>query len=103
MSTLTNLGLIHRQTDSRFILTDIAHKWVENSATVALICCMHRNFLFVFELLNELNGQTLNYKELAAIGKVSYGLDKSSVEEIRKRISIFKSAKLIRNVSLDKF
>ena len=64
---------------------------------------MHRNFLFIFELLNELNGQTLNYKELAAIGKVSYGLDKSSVDEIRKRISIFKSAKLIRNVSLDKF
>lgn len=103
MSTLTNLGLIHRQTDSRFILTDIAHKWIESSATVDLICCMHRNFLFIFELLNELNGQTLNYKELAAIGKVSYGLDKSSVDEIRKRISIFKSAKLIRNVSLDKF
>lgn len=103
MSTLINMGLIKRQTDTRFVLTDIADKWLNNCSPIELICCIHRNFLYVFELLNELNGQALSYKEIAAIGSVSYGVDKASIEEFRKRVHILKSAKLIRNVSLDTF
>lgn len=103
MSTLTNMGLIQRQTDELYALTDIADEWLNHGSKIELICCIHRNFLYVLELLNELNGQSRTYQELAAIGKVSYGMDKASIEEIRKRVNIFKSAKLVRNVSLDRF
>lgn len=103
MSTLTNMGLIMRHTDDRYVLTDLGSDWISDGEIKALICCIHSKFAFVFEMLNELNGQTLSYKELAAIGKVSYGLDKANIEEVRKRVAIFKSAKLVRNISLDKF
>lgn len=103
MSTLTNLDFIKRQTDQLYVLTEPADKWLRNCSTVELICCIHKKFLYVLELLSELNGQVLGYKELLAIGQVSYGLDKISVEEIRKRVSILKSANLVRNISRDKF
>ncbi len=103
MNTLVNMDFIKRQTDRLFVLTDTAEKWLETSGIIEFVCCIQRNFLFVFELLKELDGKALSFQELAAIGRVSYGLDKASIEEIRKRIAIFKSAKLVRSVSLDKF
>lgn len=103
MTTLVNMNLIKRKTDILFTLTDMAKMWLDTSGVIELVCCIHQNFLFVFELLNELNRKALGFKELAAIGKVSYGLDKANIDEIRKRITIFKSAKLVRNVSFDKF
>ena len=101
MSTLTHMDLIKRQTDTIFVLTDTAEMWMETGTIIEFACCMQRNFLFVFELLNGLDGKALSLKELAAIGRVSYGLDKVNMEEIRKRIAILKSAKLVRNASLD--
>lgn len=103
MSTLTNLDFVKRQTDQLYALTGPSDKWLRNSSPVELVCCIHKKFLYVLELLSELDGQVLGYKELLAIGKVSYGLDKISTEEIRKRVSILKSANLVRNISLDKF
>lgn len=103
MTTLVNMDLIKRQTDTLFTLTDIAELWLETGTMIEFLCCIQRNFLFFYELLSELDGQALSFKELAAIGRVSYGLDKANIEEIRKRIAIFKSAKLVRNISLDKF
>jgi len=103
MTSLTNMGLVKRQTDDLYILTETATNWLESCSKLELICCFHRNFLFVLEMLHELDGKVLDYKELHAIGKVSYGLDKANIEEIRRRISIFKSAKLVRNVSFDKY
>ena len=90
MATLTNLGFINRQTDRFYELTMLAQKWLDHCSAIDLICCIHKNFLYVFEMLLELDGHVLGYKELAAIGRVSYGFDKSSIEEIRKRISILK-------------
>lgn len=103
MRTLINMNFVERRTDIFFALTHIAEMWLEKSMMIEFICCIQRNFLFFFELLNELNGKALSFKELAAIGRVSYGLDKVTIEEIRKRITILKSAKLVRNVSFDKF
>lgn len=103
MSTLTNIGLIKRKTDSHFSLTEIAERWLVNKGMIELICCIHRNCLYTLELLQELSGKSLSTKELSAIGKVSYGLEKESVGEIQKRIKILKAAKLIRNTSLEKF
>lgn len=103
MSTLTNLDFVKRQTDQLYELTESANRWLQDGSPIELICCIHKKFLYVLELLSELDGQVLGYKELLAIGKVSYGLDKISTEEIRKRVAILKSTKLVRNIFLDKF
>lgn len=103
MTTLVNMSLIKRQTDTLFVLTDVAEMWLETSTMIEFVCCVQRNFLFVFEMLNELNKQALSFKELAVIGRISYGLDKINIDEIRKRIAILKNAKLVRRVSFDKF
>ena len=103
MTTLTNMGLVKRQTDDLYVVTEIAEKWLESRSNLELICCIHRNFLYVFEMLHELDGNVMDNKELHAIAKVSYGMDKANLEEIRRRLSLFKSAKLVRNVSIDKF
>lgn len=103
MTTLTNMGFVKRQTDALYVITNAAKNWLASSSDLELICCIHRNFLYIFEMLQELNGNVLDYKELHAVAKVSYGMDKANIEEIRKRISILKNAKLVRNASIDKF
>lgn len=103
MTTLTNMGFVKRQTDTLYVITNAAKNWLASSSDLELICCIHRNFLYIFEMLQELNGNVLDYKELHAVAKVSYGMDKANIEEIRKRISILKNAKLVRNASIDKF
>lgn len=103
MTTLTNLGFVKRQTDDLYVITNTAENWLASGSVLELICCIHKNFLYVFEMLQELDGRVLDYKELHAVAKVSYGMDKANIEEIRRRVSIFKSAKLVRNVAIDKF
>lgn len=103
MTTLTNMGFVKRQSDELYVITGTAENWLASSTELELICIIHRNFLYVLEMLQELNGSVMDYKELYAIAKVSYGMDKANIEEIRKRVSILKAAKLIRNVSTDKF
>lgn len=103
MTTLTNLGFVKRQTDDLYVITNAAENWLVSSSDLELICCIHRNFLYVFEMLQELDGKVMDYKELHAVAKVSYGMDKANIEEIRRRISIFKNAQLVRNVAIDKF
>lgn len=103
MTTLTNLEFVKRQTDDLYVITGTAENWLASSSDLELVCCIHRNFLYIFEMLQELDGKVMDYKELHAVAKVSYGMDKANIEEIRKRISIFKNAQLVRNVAIDKF
>ena len=103
MTTLTNLGFVKRKTDELYVITNAGENWLASSSNLELICCIHRNFLYVFEMLQELDGKVMDYKELHAVAKVSYGMDKANIEEIRRRISLFKNAQLIRNVAIDKF
>ena len=103
MSTLVNLGFVVRQTDELYAATEIADKWLEDGGAIEAICCLHNKFLFVFELLKELDNKRATYKELAAMAKVSYGFEKENISEIQRRIGIFKTAKLVRNVSVNEY
>lgn len=104
MTTLSNMGIVERKTDILYAKTDLANVWEENKNIVDLICILQSKFLFILELLQELkNGDGKTYKELVAIAKVSYGFEKENIDEIRKRITILKAAKLVKNASVDKF
>lgn len=102
-STLTNMGILERKTATIYDVTDTARLWSEKEQTVDLICIMHRQFDFMFEMLGLLEERSMSNKELAAIAKVSYGFKRENIDEIRRRVAIFQAAKLIRNDSIDKY
>lgn len=103
MTTLSNIGMVERKTDTIYASAPLGDKWMESRRILDLVCIFQRNFLFVFELLEELREKSMSYKELAAAAKVSYGFEKENIDEIRKRIAILKAAKLVKNASVDKF
>lgn len=102
-STLTNMGILKRKTATIYDVTDTARLWSEKRQIVDLICIMHRQFDFMFEMLGILEERSMSNKELAAIAKVSYGFERENIDEIRRRVAIFQAAKLIRNDSIDKY
>lgn len=102
-STLANMGILERKTATIYDVTDTARLWSEKEQTVDLICIMHRQFDFMFEMLGLLEERSMSNKELAAIAKVSYGFKRENIDEIRRRVAIFQAAKLIRNDSIDKY
>lgn len=102
-STLTNMGILKRKTATIYDVTDTARLWSEKGQIVDLICIMHRQFDFMFEMLSVLEERSMSNKELAAIAKVSYGFERENIDEIRRRVAIFQAAKLIRNDSIDKY
>ncbi len=102
LSTLTNMGILERKAATIYDVTDTARLWSEKEQIIDLICIMHRQFGFMFEMLSVLEEKSMSNKELAAIAKVSYGFERENIDEIRKRVAIFQVAKLIRNDSIDK-
>ena len=102
-STLTNMGIVERKTSTIYDVTEIAKLWSEKKQIIDLICIMHRQFGFMFEMLGVLEGRSMSNKELAAIAKVSYGFERENIDEIRRRVAIFQASKLIRNDSVDKY
>lgn len=102
-STLTNMGIVERKTSTIYDVTDTARLWSEKEQIIDLLCIMHRQFGFMFEMLGVLEERSMSNKELAAIAKVSYGFERENIDEIRRRVSAFQVAKLIRNDSIDKY
>lgn len=102
-STLSNMGILERKTAAIYDATEIARMWSEKASLIDLLCIMHRHFGFMFEMLSMLEDRSLSNKELAAVAKVSFGFERENIDEIRKRLAIFQTAKLIRNDSVDKY
>ena len=102
-STLTNMGIVERKTSTIYDVTDTARLWSEKEQIIDLLCIMHRQFDFMFEMLGVLEERSMSNKELAAIAKISYGFERENLDEIRRRVAIFQVAKLIRNDSIDKY
>lgn len=102
-TTLTNMNVLERKTNTIYDITDKARRWNEKAYVLDLLCMMHQQFGFMFEMLDVLKDNNMTYKELAAVAKVSYGFERENVDEIRKRILIFKSSKLVKNSAVDKF
>lgn len=103
LNSLSALGLIERKTNTTYEVTDLGMIWLSDQNLLSLLPLFHMNYLFFFEILVELKDKTISSKELATIGKVSYGLVKDSVFEINKRTTLLKQSKLIINVTAEKW
>ncbi|PAW27856.1 hypothetical protein BKC07_16875 [Peribacillus simplex] len=103
ITTLTNIDYIERKSIALYESSELAKTWLTSKSALDLVYCIHSKVLFVFELLKELEREPLDVKELAVIAKVSYGFETERLEEIRKRINIFKLALLIQEETPGKF
>ncbi len=103
LSTLSNMDIVERKTATIYDVTGTARLWSEKKQIIDLLCIMHRQFGFMFEMLSVLEEKSMSNKELAAIAKVSYGFERENIDEIRRRVTMFQTAKLIRNDSIGKY
>ncbi|MBQ4623403.1 MAG: restriction endonuclease, partial [Clostridia bacterium] len=103
LNTISAMGLIERRTNTSYAVTDLGYSWLENKNVLSLLPLFQLRYLFFLEILLELKDSTLSAKELATRAKVSYGFDKENVFEINNRIAILKQAKLVMNLSAEKF
>lgn len=103
MTTLNNMGLVERKTNVLYSQTELANQWCEKHSIIDLLFVIHSKFKFLFELLKCVENEAKTYKELAAAAKVSGCFEKENVDEIRKRISLLKAGKLVKNESVDRF
>ncbi len=103
LNTISAMGLIERRTNTSYAVTDLGDSWLESYDILSLLPLFQLNYLFFLEILLELKDRTLSVKELVTLAKVSYGFDKENIVEINKRIAILKQAKLVMNLSAEKF
>ena len=86
-----------------YVTSELGNTWIEKQSPVDLIACLEARYLFVYELLAELRKEPKNAKTLSIIAKVSYGFDRESIDETRKRLILLSAAKLIYSVTNDKY
>lgn len=96
ISTLTTLEMVERKTKTLYEATDLGRKWLATKSQLDLLCILQIKVFFIFEMLKELEKNSLSVKGLAAIAKVSYGFETEKIDEIRKRITIMRGALLIQ-------
>lgn len=102
-TTMTNLNFLERTSRDTYQATSLAKNWLINKSPVDLVYCLHVKVLFIFELLKELERESLTFKELAVIAKVSYGFETERIDEIRKRINIMQLALLVQEETPGKY
>lgn len=103
LNTLSVMGLVERKNNVSYTITDLGRLWKEQPSLLSLLPLFQLRYLFFFEILLELKETNLSPKELAILAKISYGFDKESVFEINTRLFLLKQAKLVMNVSAEKF
>lgn len=100
---LVTIGFINRISKTTYCISELGEKWLLDASYLNLVVCLNNKYLFVFELLAELEKESKSSKELAAIAKVSYLFDRESIDEIRRRIILLKQAKLVMEDGTEKY
>lgn len=100
---LEKIGFVDRISKNMYVTSELGNTWIEKQSPVDLIACLEARYLFVYELLAELRKEPKNAKTLSIIAKVSYGFDRESIEETRKRLILLSAARLIYSVTNDKY
>lgn len=100
---LERINFIERISRTHYCVSELGRNWMEEPTEINLLACIHKSYLFVFEILVELKKESKDVKTLSTIAKVSYGFHRESIDEIRKRIILLKAAKLIMDDGLEKY
>lgn len=103
ISTLVNMDFIDHKSRSIVQSSKNALNWNENKSSIDLLCWLHSKFLFFFEILQELENNSLSNKELTSIAKRYYGFSIENIDEIRKRIKMLITNDLIMEDSVNTY
>lgn len=103
LKTLNSMDFVNHKSRYTLKASNDALKWNEKKDSLELLCWINKKFIFIFEILFELNNKNLTNKELASIAKVYYGYKKVSINEIRKRIKMLLINDLIMEDSLNTY
>lgn len=103
ISTLMGLDMIERKSKILYETTELGRRLMDSKLQLDIVCCLQTKVLFVFEILKELEEESLSIRKLATIAKVSYGFESERIDEVRKRINILRSALLIQEDGAENF
>lgn len=103
ITTLTAMDFINHKSRYTLKASENALKWNEKKNSLDLLCWINKKFVFVFEILFELNNKSLTNKELLLIAKKYYGYKSATIDEIRKRIKMLLIDNLIMEDSLNTY
>lgn len=98
---LTTLGFVDRKSKNSYQISELGNTWLLDASYMNLVACLHNRFLFVFELLAEIEKSSKSSRELTTIAKVSYGFEREHIDEIRKRLILLSEADLLMEDGTD--
>lgn len=88
-------GLVRRVDRKTVQLTDEALRWLETGDDEYLIATFHANIRFVGELLQILKGGELGHDELREKANEQFGLEWSSLDQLRRRTTWLRCTELV--------
>ncbi|WP_321433628.1 hypothetical protein [Trichococcus flocculiformis] len=103
ISSLINLEFIERKTKTLYQTTELGRKFPTKNFEVDFAACINNKFLFVSEILLELQKTEMTVKQLTVIAKVSYNFPSENSSEIHKRLHVLRNAKLIQETGVNLF
>lgn len=92
---LITMGFVDRKSKNTYQISQLGNAWLLDASYMNLVACLHNRFLFVFELLAEIEKSGKSPRELTTIAKVSYGFEREHIDEIRKRLILLSKADLL--------
>lgn len=93
---LTRMQLLDRLGIKTYKTSEIGIEILESfNPDLSLVFVLHNTFYYVMEILVELDNQPRSVKELTSLSVTKYSMEKESIDQIRKRLSFLRNAKLI--------
>jgi hypothetical protein len=102
LTMLRGAGLVERTGVDTLAATEAGQAWIADGDEVELVLWLHTRFAFFLEIIPSLmNAQ--RPRELAAIARSSYGLQREDVGDVRKRLQLLRGAGLVRETSVGRY
>ncbi|MFD5919692.1 hypothetical protein ACFVYP_18360 [Kitasatospora sp. NPDC058201] len=93
-SQLSSAGLVERAVDGRWNASAFANEWASNKSPAYLAAQLHDNVKYFGELLAEI-GDSTTQNDLLEAAKSSYGLNWSSLDQVRRRTGWLRSLGMV--------
>ncbi|MGK5693200.1 restriction endonuclease [Streptomyces sp. URMC 128] len=102
LSALKNAGLVEQVGFSLYRATPIGVACLQEPTNLDLLRVLHTKFSFVGEVLEALE-EADTPRDLAALGRVRYGLPAESIPEVRTRLQMLRSCVLVEEVGWGRY
>ncbi|MEU3946544.1 restriction endonuclease [Streptomyces sp. NPDC029526] len=102
LSALKNAGLVEQVGFNLYRATSVGVACLQGSTNLDFLRVIHAKFSFVGEVLEALE-EADTPRDLAALGRLRYGLPTESVPEVRTRLQMLRSCDLVEEVGWGRY